>query len=183
MEVRASECKYGNGNDPKLLDIIEVPLLEPKPMKHQSENWLIDSGRKWKKVGSFPQAELLSLTDPVGPLWIDGHAIGNVRNDRIPVASQHRFSSSLRLIRVDWLKLAVLTPGARFDDLRQRLLGRFCHADNEYALWVTDPVYEDRYRAKRNKLHQIGECWLTISLAEREYKGAIYKLIAAIIEP
>ena len=43
-EVSEYERQYKDGSDPHVLDIINVPLLEPKlkPESPQRENWLLD---------------------------------------------------------------------------------------------------------------------------------------------
>ena len=73
-------------------------------------------------------------------------------------------------------------PGEAFGIPKRRVQGRFVHAGREYALWITDPMYEKRYLAKLDGRYRIGECHLTISLGEL-YQGAFYKLVAAIIDP
>ena len=42
QEVSEYERQYQDGSDPKLLDVIDIPLLEHKPSGHQQENWLLD---------------------------------------------------------------------------------------------------------------------------------------------
>lgn len=182
MEVSEYERQYEDGSDPKLLDIIDVPLIEPMPVGHQTENWLLDPKWYWEKIGSFPRAKLATLTDPVAPLWVNGQSTVAGCNDRILIGLQKGVPDSLRFVRVNGLQIAVFAPGEAFGNSKRRVQGRFRHAGDDYALWVTDPVYERRYLKNLNGTYQVGECWLTISLAE-EYQGAIYKLIAAIIEP
>ncbi|MCY3821007.1 MAG: hypothetical protein OXH52_16895 [Gammaproteobacteria bacterium] len=87
---------------------------------------------------------------------------------------------SLRFIEVSRLKLSVFAPGEAFGNSKRRVQGRFDHAGNRYALWVTDPGYERTYLAKLNGTYDLGECYLTISLGE-PYQGDCHKLIAAII--
>ena len=72
-------------------------------------------------------------------------------------------------------------PGEAFGNQERRVQGRFAHAGNDYALWVTDPEYEREYLAKLDGAYQIGECYLTISLGE-PCRESSHKLIAAIIE-
>ena len=57
-------------------------------------------------------------------------------------------------------------PGEAFGNQERRVQGRFSHAGNDYALWVTDPEYEREYLAKLDGAYEIGECYLTISLGE-----------------
>lgn len=43
-------------------------------------------------------------------------------------------------------------------------------------------MYERTYLAKHEGRYEIGPCFVTVSLGE-PFRGACYKLIAAIIEP
>ena len=76
--------------------------------------------------------------------------------------------------------LAEFRPGEAFGNAKRRVQGRFEFSGQEYALWVTDPACEKEYLAKLDGTYATGESYLTISLGER-YKGACYKLIAAVI--
>ena len=180
QEVSEYERQFEDGSDPRVLDIIDVPLLEPQPKDHQTENWLLDPKFYWEKAGRLSPHELPMLADPAAPLWIDGHSTYNGRNDNIPLMAAGSVADSLRLIHVDGVRLVVCRPGEAFGNNKRRVQGRFEHAGRHYALWVTDPVFERTYLAKLDGAYEIGECHLTISLGE-PYQGAYYKLIAAII--
>ena len=180
-EVSEYERQYRDGSDPKVLDIIDVPIKEHHPEGCQSENWLIDSEFYWEKNGVFPVHEIHTLTDPIESLWIDGISTHQGQNDKIPIASLSEVHSSLRLIQVEKMKIKVFAPGEAFGNSKRRVQGHFEHANQNYALWVTDPRYETKFLAKLDGDYQIGACFVTISLGE-PFKGAMYKLIAAIIE-
>lgn len=51
QEVSEYERQYEDGSDPQLLDVIDVPVLEPRPASFQSEDWLLDPEYYWEKVG------------------------------------------------------------------------------------------------------------------------------------
>ena len=180
-EVSEYERQYEDGSDPRVLDVVNVPVLKPLPEDWQTENWLLDPEYYWGKEGTYSWFDLPRLVDPVAPLWIDGHSTYHGRNDKIPIESIVSLSSSLRLIHVGRLELGVFSPGEAFGNSKRRVQGRFSHAGKGYALWVTDPGYERRYLAKLDGAYELGECYLTVSLGE-PHGGACYKLIAAIIE-
>ena len=165
-----------------MLDILEIPMQEPKPDSFQTENWLLDPARYWRKVGSFSPFDLPRALDPVEPLWADGHDTYNGRNDQMPEELMNTVSSSLRLVRVVSLRLRVFAPSEAFGNDKRRVQGHFTHCRIRYALWVTDPVYEREYLAKPDGTYLLKECYLIVSLGE-PYGGACYKLVAAIIEP
>ena len=179
-EVSEYERQYEDGSDPRVLDVIDVPVLESRPKDYQTENWLLDPNCYWQKAGRLSTSDLAALTDPVAPLWIDGHSTYNGLNDKVPLTAAGAVTGSLRLLRVDRLRLVVFRPGEAFGNDKRRVQGRFRHAGHEYALWVTDPGWERTYLARLNGTYDIGECYLTVSLGE-PYGGACYKLIAATI--
>lgn len=180
-EVSEDERQYEDGSDPRLLDLMDVPLIEPRPKSYQQENWLLDPDQYWRRVGRVTWDALPGVADPAQPLWLDGHHTFNGLNDKIPVELAGGIGSSLRLLRVERLTLDVFKPGEAFGDPKRRVQGRFRHAGTSYHLWVTDPAYERAYKAKADGTYEIGEAFLTVSLGEPQ-KGACYKLIAAIME-
>jgi hypothetical protein len=180
-EVSEYERQYDDGSDPRVLDIMDVPLIEPRPKGYQQENWLLDPDLYWAKAGTAKWSKLKELTDPVAPLWIDGYSTYSGLNDKIPISLVNDLTSSLRLIRVTQMTLSVFKPGEFFGNPKRRVQGRFRYADTEYWIWITDPSYEGAYLSKPDGDYKIGESYLAISLGE-PYKGDCYKLIAAIIE-
>ena len=180
-EVSEYERQYQDGSDPRVLDIMDVPLLDPRPTGYQQENWLLDPEHYWAKVGHFAWSDLRNLADPAALLWVNGQSTYNGHNDKISLALASDLRSSLRLIRVDRLTLSVFKPGEAFGNPKRRVQGRFQHYGVEYRLWVTDPGYERMHLARPDGDYEIGESFLTLSLGEA-YNDACYKLIAAIIE-
>lgn len=181
-EVSEYERQYKDGSDPKLLDVIDVPLLEPRPKNYQTENWLLDPGYYWVKCGHVSSADLDHLTDPVADLWTNGMSTYHGRNDQIDVVRANQLDHSLRFVKLPALQLSVFAPGAAFGNPKRRVQARFIHNRREYRLWVTDPKYEREYLQRENGDYDLGECFATISIGE-PMEGYCYKLVAAIIEP
>ena len=179
-EVSEYERQYEDGSDPQVLDVIDVPLREPRPTGHQTENWLLDPEYYWSRAGRVTTPDVRRFVEPPAPLWIDGHSTLAGTNDKVPSTLLSGVESSLRLIRVDALELAVFAPGEAFGSGKRRVQGRFQHAGSSYALWVTDPTWERPYLSQPDGSHEIGECCLTVSLGE-PFGDACYKLIAAVI--
>ena len=69
QQVSFSERQYEDGSDPQVLDIIDIPLLEPCPTGYQTENWLLHSGNRWRRVSEFSAIDLHKLVDLIVPLW------------------------------------------------------------------------------------------------------------------
>lgn len=182
QEVSEYERQYEDGSDPRVLDIVDVPVLEPMPHGFQSENWLLDPRYYWSKAGAFSPLDMERLLDPVDGLWINGYHTFNGSNDKVPEELMEGVSDSLRLIGVDALELRVFAPGEAFGNAKRRVQARFDHAGIDYALWVTDPGYERAYLSKLDGSYELGACFLAVSLGE-PYEGSCYKLVAAIVKP
>jgi len=46
-EVSFLEYRYADNTSPRLLDIIDIPLLNPQPRQHQTENHVVDRTQRW----------------------------------------------------------------------------------------------------------------------------------------
>src|SRR5258708_6369762 len=100
-EVSFPEYRYEDNTTPKLLDIIDIPLLNPDPRHHQTENHVIDAGR-WVKVGGLAWNALEQLRDRPATLWINNdHTKGDGCYDCISHAEAFALRDSLVLIRPD----------------------------------------------------------------------------------
>lgn len=84
-ELSEEERRYEDGNDPKLLDVILVPMDRPSPHGSQTENHLIDDNYHWAKESVLSADQLSSLLDKVvGPLWNnESGSSGYGINDRV----------------------------------------------------------------------------------------------------
>ena len=184
QEVSEYERQYEDGSDPRVLDIVDIvdiPVLQPEPHGFQSENWLLDPRHYWSKAGVFPPFDMEQLVDPVDRLWINGYHTANGSNDRIPEELMKGVPNSLRLIGVDALELRVFAPGEAFGNAKRRVQARFDHGGSAYAFSVTDPGYERAYLSKLDGSYELGACFLTVSIGE-PYEDWCYKLVAAIME-
>jgi hypothetical protein len=181
QEVSEYERQYEDGSDPRVLDVIDIPMVEPRPRSFQSENWLLDPEYYWERVGRLSWFDLPTLAEPASRLWLDGYSTYHGRNDKIPLEIADSVEDSLKLVYVDDLQLSVFKPGEAFGNTKRRVQGRFSHEGNGYRLWVTDPVYERQYLAKLDGTYPVGECFLTVSLGE-PFGDAVYKLIATVIQ-
>lgn len=180
-EVSERERQYENGSDPKLLDVIYVPLLAPAPGCHQPENWRLDPGFYWKKVGELSREDLFAFVSEEEPLWFNGVSTFHGENDEMSHSLADRLTDSLRLIFLqNGLSLFVFAPKQAFGNSKRRVLAAFNYAGTHYRLWVTDPEIEREFLNKPNGEYVLGASFLTISVGE-PFNGNCYKLVAAII--
>jgi hypothetical protein len=181
-EVSEYERRYEDGSDPRVLDMVAVPLVEAAPDGYQRENWILDPKLYWVLRGRITWEDLARLEDDPAPLWPSGapetyHGM----NDRVAAEDADNFDHPLRLIRADDFLLRVFAPGAAFGNPKRRVQGAFTYLGTGYRVWVTDPVIEREYLAQDDGHYRLGECYLTMSLGERSDDGYCYKLVAAVI--
>ena len=182
-EISEFERRYQNGDDPNVLDIIEIPLLHPHPHNYQTENYLIDARHAWRKVGQFDKHQLHILADTIeGDLWINGYSSYNGINDRIPEDIANTLCNSLYFVHLEQLSILVCTEGAEFGNAKRRIRAEFSLHDTPYKLAVTDPRIERAFLKKNDGKYPLWEdhIYVCISIGE-PYSGYCYKLIASII--
>ncbi len=182
QEVSEYERQYEDGSDPRVLDIIDIPLLGHRPDGYQRENWLLDPDHYWRKIDTadwYDLEEYAELSVPRMTLWPNGSSSADHMNNRVQLAEAGKETSSLKLVHVDALELRVFWSSGPYP--KRRVQGRFGFSGEDYALSVTDPVIERAYRRKADGTYQLDECYLTISLGE-PFHGFCYKLIAAVLE-
>jgi hypothetical protein len=181
QEVSEYERNYSDGSDPQVLDIIDVPLLEPQPHEYQRENWLLDPESYWRKVGEVQWNDLERFVGPDTRTWPAGFHSYNGSNDRIPSVQAARLGFSLSLVHPEYVAMRVFAPGEAFGNPKRRVQARFLLEGVAHQLWVTDPRYERRFLKEPDGEYELGECYMTLSLGE-PYEDWVYKLVAGIFE-
>ena len=175
-ELSRAERRLEDGEEPRPLDVLDVPLLGPRPGVHQPENWLIDQTTGWAQVSRASPRDLAALVDDPPTLWVNSTSSRHGINDEVEPSAAALSRASLYLLRVPGIVVHVF-PG--FTDKR-RVDGEFTHRAVKYRLSVTDPVAREQYLRRDDGKYDVGGCFLTVSLGE-PYRGYCYKLIAAII--
>jgi len=175
-----------DGSQPRVLQVIEVPLLGYASDPTQPENWHLAAGKPWGLVSGAGPVPWELLHDKPPDLWIDW----NQATDRITataLAGIHA-SPSLYLIRPRKFRLVVNTER----DGHRRRRAVFEYGRHRYNLSVTDPTIDERYlnpypthdQGLRKVVLPAGDnCFLCISRTPEFEDGYHYKIVATIIEP
>jgi hypothetical protein len=181
-EIALSEREYEDGSEPKLLDVIDIPMLAPAPHLHQTENHLIDARFYWTKISVVPWNDVAGLVDATKTLWTNVDSSKGGSNDRVSETTVAALKTSLFLIKPADVKIEVHTPGAYFNDPKRKIRAHFNYNGVYYNLGMTDPDVAKSFFARENGIYEISqEVYFCISLAETPYEGNYYKLVAAII--
>jgi len=182
QEISEEERRYEDGTDPRVLDIVDVPLHEAQPHGHQSENHVIDDTYYWEKKGIMSWEDLQDLVENDGDtLWENGDRSYYGLNDRMSEANANKFDNSLILIRPENLVILVRVEGEEFNNPRRRVRAKFDWKGTSYLLSVTDPVAERKYLQMDDGEYRVRDAVLCISAGERHTDGKCYKFCAALI--
>jgi Dual OB-containing domain len=182
--ISSAECRTSDSSSAQLLDMLEIPFLRANPHRHQTENHLIDSARRWRRrrTGTWRDVEA-ALDKHAGPLWFNergswGYSWNRVRESVLP-----RLKGSLLLIRPAKLAIAVAPKGGDYDDAGKRVVkASFSHTGIDYRLSVTDPVVERHMRAGADRTVDMTGAAICVSLGDL-YDGFAYKLVAGVMRP
>ena len=178
-EVLFSEYRYESNASPKLLDIVDVPLLNADPHHHQIENYVIDATRRWVKRGELSWDALEQLRDRPASLWINSDSTNAGVYDCISQAEAATAHDSLVLIRPDHF---IFEVGRNYWTQKKSYRGKFEYNGTPYNLSVTDPVTRDKFAAKEEGDYPLNDVYLCVSLTEPyEHDDRCHKLVAAII--
>lgn len=180
------DSTYIDGNALQVLDVVDVPLVEPRPYACHTENCLISDPHHWVKVGAFDWGQASALAENHPTLWTNGDSTNAGMNDQIEVSKAKNFTSSICLIHVNSVELHVLAPGAAYGNFKRRVQARFAFNGTVYWLWTQDLVIEKLYLTYAvGTVTRLGESLIAVSLAEatekRPGESYHYKLAAAII--
>lgn len=180
-EISEEERRFENGEDPRLLDIIDIPMIAPVPILHQTENHLIDAEYYWTKKGGLPWGMLKHLVDEPAPLWPNDKSTYYGLNDRVEVEHAAQLTNSLMIIKPEILNVCVQIEGAEFRNPKRRVRAHFTYQGINYHLSVTDPIAERAFLAKPDGRYPLTDTYLCVSLGGAHDDGYCYKLVAAVI--
>ncbi|MDA1096768.1 MAG: hypothetical protein O3B84_05885 [Chloroflexi bacterium] len=180
-ELTTSECQYEDGGDPRVFDVMDVPVLGPRPTEYQTENWLHDPAQRWTKAGEVQIFDLERYAEKRGALWVNATQTRDGQNDLVPsMQGAVGKGISIRLIRATDV---VVVVRADQRGSSQRVQARFVFDGVEYAMAVSDPVAERDYRVKGEGEYAVEDGYLTINLGTPFADGDRnrHKTVAALI--
>jgi hypothetical protein len=181
-EASEAERRYADSCEPRLLDVIDVPLRHAAPRSFQTENWLLEPRQHWLLHRRAEWRHLAALADAPTMLWSNESSSYGGLNDRVAVTAAEALGCSLYLLRLLNLSLHI-SSRAGDGSFRWRLQASFTYQDTAYRLSVTDPEIEAACLTREDGTYRIGRAYATISLGEPFRDGFCYKLVAALILP
>lgn len=189
-EISTTESRYHHdgGGQPALLDVVRIPLVEHRPLAHQTENYTIDERYSWARVGRVSWRDVLNLVEVPTSLWGMGESSYHGRNDEVSpaLAQATGISSSLVLLRPETLTVLVRDESRYNGGSDRRVRVEFELNGIPYRLVLTDPDREAQYKSRGLGEYDASGAIVCASLTEfiTKYNGAThaFKLAAALIE-
>ena len=183
-EVSEEERRYENGQRANILEYIQIPLIAPDPIGHQTENAILADNYYWTQHGRATWSELNTLIDPYQEnFWTTAESTHYGMNDKISERAAQRINSSLKLIKPENLQIQILSEeGYQGAPNRKRVRSSFCYHGRRYILSVTDPFIEEHYLSREIGHYAIERSLMCVSLAE-VWNGYAFRLAASIITP
>lgn len=181
-EVSDGERQYPKGRGVFLIDLVEVELSHPHPIDFQVENHTFNTASPFSYKGKGTWEDVLSCIDTYDPrFWRHGSDTQHGLNDKIHTGFANQLGSSLKLIRVNELKVIVATePGYRDNPPRQRARGQFVYMNKPYRLSISDPVVESNHLQKGDGTYIIEDAAICVSVVE-PFNGYTFRVIASVI--
>lgn len=157
--------KYQNNRECEVLDVVNVPIIERRPLKIQKENVLIDETRYWEYIRKADISEVFQYIDC--GVWIF-----NGENSYIRESEVRGLGYSLGMYKVENL---ILSEHENSYGQKKKKASFICN-NVQYRNWsMTDYKY---YDAPLGKIAD--EAIIVVSVPEDDYNGNYYKFVAQI---
>lgn len=178
--ISDNEKTYADGTRLAMLDVIDIDFDAHRPEHHQTENWLISQGMRWRKVGeALPHHLGGALLPRTTPLWRPAQSTYSGRNDQVTGQIAHASNWSLALVNP-----AICTVDVSFNPFSNsnEVWVSFEWAGTPHKIKLTDPVQFARFNTGVGDRYTLENAILCISLAHVwAQRNTASKLVAGLI--
>lgn len=188
-EVSGEDCMCEGGNPPFVWDVVEIPLKDNANVKHQPENYFLDTSRKWKKVEYLKNRDVSRIVQRPLSLWVEpGERPDRVSENYLNSLSE---AGSLYLIKPENLRFVFFQRSDGNGQVYKKQRAIFSYNSLEYDLALTDPIiigkHVNDYSSPSEAPKEIfpknpDRCFIVVSLAARFKDNRHYKVVATVIE-
>lgn len=180
--INKYEQTCDDNKEPSLLDVVKITCDEHLPMGHQTENWLISEGVRWKKASKMTSRELArAISSQKPPPWIRLENTSKGRNDISPEEIVKNFKSSLSLVQPSVAEVSVIRNSY---NNKNEVWVEFDWNKVEQKLKLTDPLQFAHFTKKGKGPHRLDDPIMCISLTGLWKMGGrkvSSKLVAGLI--
>jgi hypothetical protein len=171
------------------LDIVDVPLTQYAKDTMHPEDWIIDAGTKWTRVGKMDANGLGSLEEQPNDLWLESTA----HTDRVTGSFLSRRSKhqSIYLIRPTDFRIELSYEHNPFKNKNQKKSkAKFTYRHQAYQMSLTDPAFTNKHcttypalgaQATIVRPPYRDKCLVCVSLTP-VFNGFHYKVVATVLE-
>ena len=178
-ELASAEYSYPDHSRPRLLDVMEVPLIAEKSDPPQTENHVVSPAGGWKNLGKLASSQLENFVECPDSIWICSGHTRDGHNDCMTASEASSLNSSLLFIEVENFTVEALSN--RFREGRA-YRGRFFHREKYYNFSVTDPGIREMFDSQEEGDYSLENVYLCLSLTRPyEIDKRCHKLIVAVI--
>lgn len=178
--ISDDEKTYADGTRLSMLDMVEIDFDAHRPEHHQTENWLVKNGARWRKVGiALPHQLGGALFPPNRPLWLPAQSTYTGRNDQVTGQVAHASNWSLAL-----LNPATCVVDVSFNKFSEsnEVWVSFAWASVRHKIKLTDPVQFARFNTGVGHSYTLENALLCLSLAHVwVQKNTASKLVAGLV--
>lgn len=180
--ITNEESILDNRRQPKILDVIGIPLLKKRLDRHHNEDCLIHPKENWTYHGKVSISDISHLINSPKNLWLE-YPKRPFSPDRVsPEFVRVNSLPSLYMVRVENLELAITQ-----NEFGKKRRAVFSYHGIRYDLALTDPEAQKKYfpNFARTPLGTIEKgppknSILIISLTP-QFNGKYYKIVATIL--
>lgn len=178
--LTTNEIQFQNNRIPEVLDVVDIHLLKRANHPIQSENVLIDTSFRWKKVGPLPKTRIVDFIDYPDTLWFNPRQEYGI-NDCFPLSMVNSQIESLYFIIIENLTIRkTITTYNGYS--RRRYHGIFKYNSVNYKISITDTNIYSTYGQLPEGDYHFGKCYATLSMAPFNEREECYKFLAALIK-
>ncbi|MGL4869472.1 MAG: dual OB domain-containing protein [Aeromonas veronii] len=154
---------YEDGTEAKVLDIVEVPVIDKASVAGQPENYIVDQTKKWKKVCHLNPSSIPKIEEKMESIWLDQDTDSNKATASYD--EKGLISQSLCLIKPSEFKITLSNV---FDDYegsyKKKIVASFDYLGIKYSdISITCPAVR---KVLTNQYPKDGENPVTISLTK-----------------
>jgi hypothetical protein len=184
--------EYKDGSEVKILDIVEIPIIQHYPIEGQPENYIIDKEKSWQKIGRFRADNMLNIIEDVVDIWHEQDTPSNMVTANYD--QQGLIKQSLYLIKPLNLQITLTNEYDDFNQqYKQKIIANFNYKGITYEnISITCPstrrILTNQYPKKGEKpismqLNKKDNYILCLSLSPRfGNKQNHYKLVATVFD-
>lgn len=178
-ELSSWEFRYQDWGTPRILDIIDIPLLAHAPQNPQTENHVVDPKGNWKKTDELAWNDLEKFLDRPASLWSNMEHTREGHYDCMRAEEAAVLNDSLLLIKTEEFTVEAGNHG--FGE-RRTYRGRFFYQRKYYNFSLTDPQVHQKFHSQQEGDYRLDDVYLSLSLTRPyEIDGRCHKLVAAVI--